>query len=62
MFDFPEDVARIARVLNITEEEAEKFWSDYSDSMFAGWLCLPHEGAEGDATILKIFRSNAAKT
>lgn len=42
----PADVARIRQValahgVTLDEEQAESVWDDYSDSMAAGWLCLP---------------------
>jgi len=49
-FDYPEDVRRIVEACasqdyEITPEVAQWAWEQYSDSMAAGWLCLPTSDA-----------------
>jgi aspartokinase-like uncharacterized kinase len=45
---FPEDVARISKILlekgyMATSDQCEYLWEIYSDSLCAGWLILPED-------------------
>ncbi len=59
---YPEDTKHIVKVLaergyEATELEAEELWEKYSDSMAAGWMGLPVEGAEVFSCI-KVYFEN----
>lgn len=55
--EYPADCVRIQSIaknvfnVDITLKEAEKIWSLNSESMAAGWLCLPDDDMEIVQTI-----------
>jgi hypothetical protein len=55
--EYPEDIKRIVHACetygySLSEADAERFWSDYSESYCAGWLTLPTE----DSMIVEIVK------
>lgn len=53
---YPEDLQRIQKVLIdqgyiVSLRDCATLWDEYSDSMCAGWMCLPHDDAEVYACI-----------
>lgn len=47
-YEYTDDIDRIVKVFadreyEISREDAIKSWESYSDSMCAGWMCLPDE-------------------
>jgi len=60
-FDYPQDIERIQEAFRksgflISEATAEFAWLEYSDSMAAGWLCLPKFDGEIVASALPYLR------
>lgn len=60
---YPFDISRIitqAKNINLilTSEDADTLWSEYSNTMAAGWLCLPESDMELQKIITKQIQKN----
>jgi len=60
-YDYPEDIRRIQKAFAnkdflVSKTTAEFIWLEYSDSMAAGWLCLPESDDEIVASALPYLK------
>ena len=65
-FSFPEDVVRIKKILNdknieITLDEAEDIWDEYSDDMCAQWMGLPSDDEKVFEIVIEVAQKRYRK-